>query len=673
VFLNNDTVVTEGWLEGLMACLRRGGPEAGLVGPVTNYSRPPQQVAVDYSAPNGVEAFAARQKQQCFQQGQPVTCLSGFCLLVRRDVLDRIGSFDERYGLGFFDDDDLCIRAREAGFQLWLAADVFVHHFGSRTFTSLGVDCRQQLLANFDQFKSKWGPERCAGYHLPEPVSAPRAAARQTSGVSLCMIVKNEEANLPECLRSAADLVDEVVVVDTGSSDRTKESAAAGGARVIEFPWVDSFAAARNESLRHATKPWVFWLDADDRLDADNRRKLRALFERLQDENAAYSMKCLCLPDPIHRSATAVDHVRLFRNHPEVRWRYRVHEQILPAIRRLGDEVRFTDVIIQHVGYQDPAIRSRKLERDFRLLRLEDNEHPDDPFTLFNLGALHQELGQSQQALPLLWRSLQRSHPSDSIVRKLYALLVQCHRQLGQPGAALVACRAGRTYYPDDAELLFQEGLLLRGLGERTAAAACFHYLLGRREAEHFASVDTGLEGYKARNNLASLYQEEGRAAEAEELWRQVLAEQPQFGPAWLGLGELFLAQGRWPEFEEAVNRLEAAGDNPAEAAVMRARGHLARKEFAVARSVLDDVITREPRQVWARVILSHALLQEGRDWDAAEKALRDVLALDPGNAGARQNLAVLLRAYPEKGSSGKGVRPPGIGISPSFSRNEGV
>src|SRR6185369_12826459 len=83
------------------------------------------------------------------------------------------------------------------------------------------------------------------------------------SRVSLCMIVKNEEANLPPCLSSAADLVDEIIIADTGSTDRTREIAASFGARVVEFPWVDSFAAARNESVRHATGDWIFWLDAD--------------------------------------------------------------------------------------------------------------------------------------------------------------------------------------------------------------------------------------------------------------------------------------------------------------------------------------------------------------------------------------------------------------------------
>jgi glycosyltransferase involved in cell wall biosynthesis len=197
------------------------------------------------------------------------------------------------------------------------------------------------------------------------------------------MIVKDEEANLPACLESVAGLVDEIVVVDTGSGDRTKEVAARFGARVFDFPWVDDFAAARNESLRHATGRWVFWLDADDRLDEENRGRLRVLLDRLGDEEAAYTMKCLCLAGAAGGPATVVDHVRLFRNDPRLRWQYRVHEQILLAVRRAGHAVRWSDVVIHHAGYRDPELRRRKLARDLRLLHLENEDRPDDPFTLF--------------------------------------------------------------------------------------------------------------------------------------------------------------------------------------------------------------------------------------------------------------------------------------------------
>ena len=93
--------------------------------------------------------------------------------------------------------------------------------------------------------------------------------------ISLTMIVRNEEHNLPDCLEPVANLFDEMIVVDTGSTDRTKEVAQRCGAKVIDFTWVDDFAAARNESLKHATGQWIMWLDADERLDEVNRERLR--------------------------------------------------------------------------------------------------------------------------------------------------------------------------------------------------------------------------------------------------------------------------------------------------------------------------------------------------------------------------------------------------------------
>src|SRR5262249_10801126 len=206
-----------------------------------------------------------------------------------------------------------------------------------------------------------------------------------------------------------------------------------------------------------------------------------------------YVMKCLCVPEPGATAATVVDHVRLFRGHPDVRWEHRVHEQILPALRRRGADVRWSDVVIHHVGYQDPGLRRRKLERDLRLLRLELGEKPAHPFTLFNLGSIGLELGRPDEALPLLLRSLGASHPADSIVRKLYALIAGCHRSLGRPAEALAACGEGLGHYPDDTELLYLTASLLEEGGDLAGAESCLLRLLSPAPAAHFASVDAGL------------------------------------------------------------------------------------------------------------------------------------------------------------------------------------
>jgi GT2 family glycosyltransferase/tetratricopeptide (TPR) repeat protein len=663
VLLNNDTIVTDRWLEGLVALSLHDWPRTGLVGPVTSYARPPQEIPVDYQSPEQLDAFAAQRKRRFAGQALAVERLTGFCLLIRRDVLEAIGGrLDEQFGVGFFEDDDLCVRALEAGFHLAVALDVFIHHYGSRTFRGLGIDSRRQLTENLERFKAKWGEEKSAGYRLPEgelgPVAVANAAKQEANGqtdhegsrplssrrprVSLCMMVKDEEDNLPDCLRSVAGLVDEMVVVDTGSTDRTREIAREFGAQVHDFPWVDSFAAARNESLRHASGDWIFWMDADDRLDEENRDKFRTVVEGLNDDNPAYVMKCLCLPDPITKLATEVDHVRLFRNLPGLHWRYRVHEQILPALREVGSMPRFSDVVVHHIGYQDPALRGRKLQRDQRLLQLEHAEKPDDPFILFNLGSVLQETGNLAEALPLYRRSLELSQPTDSIVRKLYAVIAQCHNQLGQGQEAVQACQQGRSYYPDDVELLFQEGVVRRGLGDLEGAASCWEQVLEIRPMAYFSSVSTGLRGYLTRHNLAGVYHQLGRLAEAEAQWQEILKDKADYEPAWVGLSEIYLAQERWPELETIARELEGFSDGELSARLVRGRACLARREFSEARLFFEEAKRKFPERLEPRVLISHALLQEGVDPVVAERGLLEVLEMDPGNPEACQNLEVL-------------------------------
>jgi glycosyltransferase involved in cell wall biosynthesis/predicted O-methyltransferase YrrM len=466
------------------------------------------------------------------------------------------------------------------------------------------------------------------------PIGRPR--------VSLTMIVKDEEQNLPACLGPVRGLVDEVVVVDTGSSDRTREVAAGLGARVSEFRWVDSFAAARNAALDQATGDWAFWLDADDRVDPDNVRKLTTLFAGLTWENAGYVMTCLCVPSEPGGTTTAVDHVRLFRHDLRHRWTYRVHEQIIPSLRATGATVRWSEVSVQHVGYVDAALRRRKLARDLRLLELERGEKPGDPFTLFNLGSVYHELGDMPAAIIALEASLAGSAPRDSIVRKLYSLLVQCHRRVGDRDRAFATCRAGRGIYPEDAELLFVEANLFREVGDTGSAERALWDLLNVQEAEHFGSVDTGLRGYKARHNLACLYRDQGRVAEAEVQWTTALTEEPGFVPAHLGLAEVYLSRGEEAEVHRVVEILRGLGPTAqAEAEALLGRFHIRQGDSAAARRALEAAAGRFPESVAVRVAISHAVMASGGDAAEVEAAVRAILALDPHHTQALHNLEV--------------------------------
>lgn len=157
VLLNNDAVVTDGWLDQLIA-LAESSPSIGMTGPMSNYASPPQLVAeTPYRDLMEMHAFADRWRDSHRGEWFEAEKLSGFCLLIKRSVIDSVGGLDERYGLGLFDDDDLARRARAAGFQLCVTNDLFVHHFGSRTFVGEAIDTEALLAENETRFSEKWG------------------------------------------------------------------------------------------------------------------------------------------------------------------------------------------------------------------------------------------------------------------------------------------------------------------------------------------------------------------------------------------------------------------------------------------------------------------------------------------------------------------------------------
>ncbi len=214
--------------------------------------------------------------------------------------------------------------------------------------------------------------------------------ARTQPSLSLCMIVRDAAPTLPACLASIRPWIDELIVVDTGSCDNTREIAGQFDARLFEFPWCDDFSAARNESLRHASGQWIFWMDADDTIDDTNGRGLRALAHGGHARQVlGYVARVVCpgRGEAGGDDSTVVDHVKLIRNLPDLRFEFRIHEQLLPSIRRLGGEVAWTDLFVTHSGSdQSPEGRARKYERDLRILRLELIDRPDHPFALFNVG-----------------------------------------------------------------------------------------------------------------------------------------------------------------------------------------------------------------------------------------------------------------------------------------------
>ena len=365
--------------------------------------------------------------------------------------------------------------------------------------------------------------------------------------ISLCMIARDEESRIGAALAGIAPFVDELIVVDTGSTDRTREVARECGARVYDLPWPESFAAARNASLELARGQWLFWMDADDVISPEVGAALRELVAAHPKADAAFQVQVRIPPGAGEFSPTLVDHVKLFPNRPELRFEHRIHEQILPSLRRAGVPVHFSPLYVTHQNYdRSPEGQAKKRQRDFHLLELDLRDRPDHPFVLFNLGMTHLYATKDWAvAVQYLRRCLERSHPGDSIVRKAYALLTTSHMGAAEWSLALAANEAGRSFYPDDAELLFQAGQLYQRAGRLEHARAALERLVRGGDDPHYRSVDVGLRAYRGKHELGLLLCRMGDPATGERLLREVVAEAPHYAPAALDLQALREAQHR--------------------------------------------------------------------------------------------------------------------------------
>ncbi len=271
-------------------------------------------------------------------------------------------------------------------------------------------------------------------------------------------------------------------------------------------PWDDDFSAARNHSIDLAAGDWIFWMDSDDTIPSDCGAKLKSLAcSKHPDHVFGFVMKVRCPSDNGSGidEFTVVDHVKMFRNRPEIRFEGRIHEQVLMPIRRAKGEILWTDIYVIHSGSDPtPEVQTQKIERDLRILRKDLAERPDHPFVLFNFAMTYAESDQFEQALNWVKRCLAVSKPHESHVRKAYAYLANCFSQLDRPREALDACKSGRRYYPDDPELLFREAMTHHALGSLDESISCYREVLKLDSRRMFQSTDPGIRDFKCRFNL---------------------------------------------------------------------------------------------------------------------------------------------------------------------------
>ena len=292
--------------------------------------------------------------------------------------------------------------------------------------------------------------------------------------LSAAMIVRDEERFIEECLLSIKEVVDEVVIVDTGSTDKTREIAVKHGAKVYDLPWTGNFAAARNRALEHSSGEWILYIDADERLRPADKSYVRDI---LSDRGkAGYTVRFY----PII-GYTFYREYRIFRNDPRIRFEGVIHESMLSPLKAFEREeglvIGEADLAIDHVGYEGDL--TDKHVRNLPMLRKQIENDPARIYLRWQLGVALKGLGDREGAEKAwldaiaITRSKKNATPEDGLayydlIKLLYEEDRDCSELL-QEASAL---------FPEDHLITWTRGMMLMDGGEYEEAAGIFEYLV---------------------------------------------------------------------------------------------------------------------------------------------------------------------------------------------------
>src|SRR3989338_9898471 len=352
--------------------------------------------------------------------------------------------------------------------------------------------------------------------------------------LSLCMIVKNEETQLPSFLEHIHDLVDEIIIVDTGSKDKTKEIA-------IRFPkvklftihWQQDFSKARNESLKHASGDWILILDADERISKQDKKKILILVKKKRysgfyftqrnyrnDPNTRYFITKY--KDSYEESQPFLgwteNHItRLFQRKPEYFYCYKVHEIIEPSIEAAQGKIGMSGIPIHHYGQVEEKDIERKFKQYLEINQEKCKENPYDERAWFEQGINHLKLKEYEKAVDCFEQvyNLDEAHPL------VCSYLVEVYGKLKDAQGIISSFQRGVEINPLDVHLYLNIGVIFLINQKYTEASKAYHQALNIDKRNIVAWFGLGVSAYhlgeegkarKALKNVLKLYPEHPKA-----------------------------------------------------------------------------------------------------------------------------------------------------------------
>ncbi|MFZ5979605.1 MAG: tetratricopeptide repeat protein, partial [Candidatus Zixiibacteriota bacterium] len=449
--------------------------------------------------------------------------------------------------------------------------------------------------------------------------------------VSACLMVKDEEELLPGCLDSVRDWVEEIIVVDTGSSDRTVEIARSYGAKIFHQPWEGNFSKHRNYSIEQATSDWIFIIDADERLCREDVPQLLRLLR--QSASPVIAINVYNLYRDKNQSVTFLPSERFFKRNLNLRYHGIVHNQLkippdIPILR--------AGIKLQHLGYDlSPDKMAKKMARSRALLEKQLEENPDNTFALFNLAQLHRsgshgfDLENAPLVLKWAGRAVALTDPTKREERHLHLMcldqLAWTHFYLKEYNRALEYGQRALKIKPDYLDPLLLLGHIYCQMREFETAFKCYREYLEvqarfdeARETEPIIllHVDSRANAFYSMGVMAEM---SGDLVQAKEYYQETLKVNPDFLEANTLLGNILLKENNLAEAEKYFRRHLETGNKIKDAALQLAFIKQQQKDFDGAARYYQRVLDEYPEDREVLTRYGEFCLEAGHDAQAVK------------------------------------------------------
>lgn len=464
----------------------------------------------------------------------------------------------------------------------------------------------------------------------------------KTPSISACMIVKNEEELLPQCLESIKDFVDEIIIVDTGSTDNTVEIAKSYGAKVYHHPWENDFSKHRNQSISYASGEWIFIIDADEELMRGDGTKLRQAIT-----DTSFDSVFITVISVYNKRTSQTHHnsIRIFKNNGSIRYTGIVHNLL-----KGYTQSKIFPIRLMHYGYDlDEKKKTQKFERTSGLLKAQISDDPSNPMPHHYLGSCYLTHGmfelaaeESRKAIELAEKMNEKS----SLYLWSHFIASSAYYNLQQFDIAEQFALGAIEKYEKHLDSWFMLSLIYfarKRWAEFFKTAKRYFEILEEVKTEpgKFGSLahHSAADDWKVRLYLGFAFSELGESEKAKEVYGRLLNDENTRWNSCCAIGMFYLDKEDYDSAEDYLN--QALSETPENMSLLKAKAKIyaSKKNWAEWQKLIEKMPNNE---VNGDILFNSALYEmKNQNYNKAIGYLTKFINDNPLDDGAYVNLGL--------------------------------